>query len=670
MSDIRPQLVLNDPYLEPFEEVIRGRNERADVMRSNLIQGQESLLSFAQGHKHFGLHLDDGQWRFRDWAPNLKSMCLIGDFNEWKRTDEFTCREDGVGCWALDIPKEKISHEQLYRLAVEWEGGEGERLPAWVRRVVQDENDKSYSAQIWSPADDYVWLNECSVDSSEPALIYEAHVGMAQEEPKVGSYVEFRDHILPRIAKAGYNTIQLMAIQEHPYYGSFGYHVSSLFAVSSRFGTPEELKSLVDEAHGLGLRVIMDIVHSHAVKNELEGISCYDGTKHQFFHDGAKGDHQAWDSRCYDYGKPEVIHFLLSNCRFWLEEYRFDGYRFDGVTSMLYNDHGLGKAFGSYSDYFDGNQDEDAIAYLKLANEVIHEFNSKALTVAEEMSGMPGLATHVDEGGLGFDYRLAMGVPDFWIKLIKEKQDQDWSVSQIFFELTNKRKDEKVIGYVESHDQALVGDQTIIFRLIGKEMYESMSKGCESLVVDRGLALHKMIRLFTLSTCGHGYLNFMGNEFGHPEWIDFPREGNNWSHHHARRQWNLRGAENLRYKGLGDFDEAMLKLFREQKLFIGPDCFMLLCDEDKQILSFRRGELIFVFNFHPAESWTDVELFVPPGDYILALDTDQSAFEGFDRLDSHQLYKTQPQNSQVFDPHLLRCYLPARTALVFAKTST
>jgi 1,4-alpha-glucan branching enzyme len=667
MSATRSQLVLNDPYLEPFEGAINGRNLRAETVRSSLIEGHPDLVSFAQGHQHFGLHFRDGQWQFRDWAPNLKSMHLIGDFNGWKIHKDYACHREEGGCWALDLPQDWILHSQLYRLSVTWDGGEGERIPAWVRRTVQDENDKSFSAQVWSPDTSYAWKHNCTLDPSEPALIYEAHVGMAQEESKVGSYVEFRDRILPRIAKAGYNTIQLMAIQEHPYYGSFGYHVSSLFAVSSRFGTPEELKSLIDEAHGLGLRVIMDLVHSHAVKNELEGISCYDGTSHQFFHDGVKGEHVAWDSRCYDYGKPEVLHFLLSNCRFWLEEYRFDGYRFDGVTSMLYYDHGLEKSFSAYADYFDGNQDGDAIAYLKLANEVIHEFNPQAITVAEEMSGMPGIATDTEEGGMGFDYRLAMGVPDYWIKMIKEKKDQEWNVSEMFHELTNKRMDEQVIGYVESHDQALVGDKTVIFRLIDKEMYDSMSKGCQSLVVDRGLALHKMIRLLTLSTCGHGYLNFMGNEFGHPEWIDFPREGNDWSCHHARRQWSLRDADDLRYKGLADFDEALLSIVREKKLFLGPNCFLITSDDDRQLLSFRRGEFIFAFNFHPSESWTDVELSVPQGTYQLVLDTDQSMYEGFGRLDATRKYHTVAQFGQAFDGNVLKCYLPARSGLVFLR---
>jgi 1,4-alpha-glucan branching enzyme len=378
---------------------------------------------------------------------------------------------------------------------------------------------------VWNPGKEYLWIHHSPETAERTPLIYEAHVGMATEEPRTGSYNEFRQNILPRIRKAGYNTIQLMAVQEHPYYGSFGYHVSNFFAVSSRFGTPEELKALVDEAHGMGISVIMDIVHSHAVKNVLEGLGMFDGSPFQYFHAGPRREHVAWDSLCFNYGRNEVLHFLLSNCKFWLEEYHFDGFRFDGVTSMLYYDHGLSRDFTEYSMYYDGGQDEDAIVYITLSNKLIKSVKPAAITIAEEMSGMPGIATPLKNGGIGFDYRMAMGIPDYWIKIIKELPDEKWDVSAIFHELTQKRQDEKTISYAESHDQALVGDQTIIFRLIEKDMYFHMDKNSQSLIVDRGIALHKIIRMATASTAGGGYLNFMGNEFGHPEWIDFPREG-------------------------------------------------------------------------------------------------------------------------------------------------
>lgn len=661
----KPQLVKNDPWLEPFEDIIKSRNDHTNQLRAQLVEGHVDLSDFAIGHHYFGLHRESHRWVMREWAPNATEIFLLGDFNGWQKNERYSFKSLDYGVWELSLDLDQIHHGQLYKLKMVWDGGEGDRIPAWCRRAVQDDNTKVFCAEVWSPEEEYVWQNHVPDLRHEPALIYEAHVGMSSSEAKVSSFEEFRTQVLPRIAKSGYNTIQLMAIQEHPYYGSFGYHVSNLFAVSSRFGTPHDLKRLIDDAHGMGLYVIMDIVHSHAVKNELEGISCYDGSKYQFFHDGPRGEHEAWDSRCYDYAKPEVLHFLLSNCRFWLEEYQFDGYRFDGVTSMLYYDHGLGKAFEGYSDYYNGNQDGDALAYLQLANDLIHEFKPTAITVAEEMSGMPGLACSSEEGGMGFDYRLAMGVPDYWIKLIKEKQDDQWDVTNIFHELTNKRRDEKVVSYAESHDQALVGDKTIIFRLIDKDMYTDMARSHQNMLVDRGIALHKMIRLITMSCAGHGYLNFMGNEFGHPEWIDFPREGNGWSCHYARRQWNLRDDEHLRYKGLGDFDEAMVSLLRDERCFDVPDPVLIVSDNGRQLLSYRRRSLVFVFNFHPSESYTDVELDVPGDEYALVLNSDDPSFGGHGLVDASVKYRPQHRYGHPLDSKLLKVYVPSRTVLVF-----
>lgn len=491
-------------------------------------------------------------------------------------------------------------------------------------------------------------------------LIYEAHIGMSTEEPGIADFTWFCDKVLPRIERLGYNTLQLMAIQEHPYYGSFGYQVSNFFAVSSRFGTPEELKYLVDQAHARGIAVVLDLVHSHAVKNEVEGLSRFDGTYDLYFHRGDKGEHPLWSSRLFDYGKDAVLYFLLSNIKYWAEEFRFDGFRFDGVTSMLYFDHGLGRDFTEYSQYFDGSQDEDAITYLGLANQLIHECNPRAITIAEDVSGMPSLAYPQKYGGIGFDFRMSMGVADHWIKWIKELKDEDWHVGDILFELTNKRSDERTISYAECHDQAMVGDKTIIFRLVDKEMYTSMNKDSVSLVVDRGIALHKIIRLLSLATAGDGYLNFMGNEFGHPEWIDFPREGNGWSYHYARRQWSLADNELLRYKGLELFDRDMVHMAKEYRLF---DSYPqpVVQDIASQVLSFVRGNLLFVFNLSPNNSYTDYGMEVKPGKYSCILDTDNPLYGGFGRNHKETEHFTVPQPGT----NRLFLYVPARTAMVF-----
>ncbi len=658
------ELIRNDPWLEPYGTVIKRRKEKT-MSRLEALAGSGSLQSFASGHLYFGLHRDGTQWVMREWAPHATEIFLIGTCNDWKIDDHYRFERKEHGNWELKIPGESMNHGDKFRLVIRWDGGEGERIPAWCNRVVQDPGTKGFDGQLWLPETPYTWKFPSPDLKGFQPLIYEAHIGMGTEEYRVGTYREFREQVLPHVVRAGYNTLQLMAIQEHPYYGSFGYHVSNFFAASSRFGTPEELKELIDAAHHHGMAVIMDIVHSHSVKNENEGLGRFAGDPGQFFHKDHRREHVAWDSLCFDYGKNEVLHFLLSNVNYWLTEYRFDGFRFDGVTSMLYYDHGLGRDFTSYDFYFDGGQDEDAITYLSLANILIQEIRPGAVSIAEDMSGYPGLASPVEYGGVGFSYRLAMGTPDYWIKTIKERADEQWNMQQIYHELTSKRADEKTIGYAESHDQALVGDKTIIFRLIDKDMYWFMNKASQSLTVDRGIALHKMIRLITAATAGDGYLNFMGNEFGHPEWIDFPREGNNWSFHYARRQWSLIRNQELRYHFLSDFDREMISLIARYRIY-STGCSHVKTDQGDLVIAFERNGLLFVFNFHPVHSYTDYGLAVDAGKYHPLLSTDQALFGGFDRIDMGMTYRSMMERSFGLK-HSLKLYLPSRSALVLQR---
>lgn len=666
-----PDFVNNDPWLTPYINIIMERNEHVSKREKQLLGKQDSLPAFATGHLYYGLHKEKGSWVIREWAPYATGLYLIGDFSGWKPHPSFTFTKIAGGNWELSLPLDKLKHLDLYKLFVEWPEGKGERIPAWTQRVIQDPKTLIFSAQVWDPPQAYSWHIPSFRRKKEAPLIYEAHVGMATEKYRVGTFEEFRKLVLPRIVESGYNTLQLMGIQEHPYYGSFGYHVSSFFAVSSRFGPPEDLKALIDDAHQKGLSVIMDLVHSHAVKNELEGLACFDGSPYQFFHDGYRREHVAWDSLCFNYGKNEVLHFLLSNCAYWLGEYHFDGFRFDGVTSMLYLDHGLEKKFTSYEMYFNNNEDEDAIVYLALANKLIHQIRPDAITIAEDMSGMPGLAVPLSDEGYGFDYRLAMGIPDYWIKIIKELPDEKWNVKEMYHELINRRADEKTIGYAESHDQSLVGDKTIIFRLMDKEMYDHMSIDKQSVVIDRGMALHKMIRLITISTAGSGYLNFMGNEFGHPEWVDFPRAGNNWSYHYARRQWSLSDRQDLRYHFLRDFDRAMLKLVKEISLFDDPFPVCMTETEKDLVLAFERKEHLFVFNFHPQHSYTGYRIRVSLGKYSIVLDSDDLLYGGFSRVDKSMVYYAQSYGRlSSTGANYLTLYLPSRTAQVYKKIPT
>ena len=651
----------SDPWLAPFREKLRERSRRAVATVKRLTGGKSTLAEFASGHEYFGLHFRDGEWVFREWAPNAVRITLFGDFSDWRKLPEYRLNRLEHGVWELRLPAETVRHGMHYLLFMEWPGGSGDRIPAYARCVDQDKETGLFAATVWRPEQPYVFRHASPPTPAAP-LIYESHVGMAQEEPKVGSFDEYREKILPKIAASGYNTIQLMAVMGHPYYGSFGYHVANFFAIASRFGTPDEFKALVDAAHGCGLRVIIDLVHSHAVKNEVEGLAKFDGTRYAYFHEGSRGEHSGWDSLCFNYAKPEVLHFLLSNCRFYLDEYRIDGFRFDGVTSMMYLHHGLGKTFTGYDDYFGGDVDEDALTYLALANRVIHEVRPDALTVAEDVSGMPGLAAPASGGGIGFDCRMAMGVTDMWFKLF-DLPDQDWNMFYLFHELTNRRRDERSISYVESHDQAIVGGKTAIFRLADAAMYDAMHAGSQNLAVDRAIALHKMTRLATAAAAGHGYLNFMGNEFGHPEWIDFPREGNGWSLQHARRQWSLADEPGLRYHFLRDFDRAMLEMLNRNPEFFRRRVQTVRIDDCGKVLIFERDDCYFCFNFHPENSYFDYGFEVLPGEFETVLDSDAPEFGGFSRRAPEQRYWSRQGQSGAF----ITLYLPSRTALVLKR---
>ena len=652
-----------DPYLKDFEQDINLRMDNYKSKRKELLGRKRSLSSFANGHNYFGFHRVKGGWVYREWAPAAESMFLTGDFNGW---DIYACPMTKLdnGVFEVELKgRDALKEGQKVQAIIIHNGQTLRRIPLYATRVVQDPQTNLWCAEIEEPNTDFEWTDADFVPAKAP-LIYECHIGMAQDKYGIGTYDEFRENILPRIKELGYNTIQIMAIMEHPYYGSFGYQVSNFFAASSRYGKSDGLKRLINTAHEMGITVLLDVVHSHAVKNTNEGLNEFDGTEYQFFHVGDKGNHSAWGTKLFNYGKNEVLHFLLSNLKYWMETFHFDGFRFDGVTSMLYNDHGLGSAFSSYAMYFSMNTDVESVTYLQLANELIHDINPNALTIAEDMSGMPGMCIPIEYGGIGFDYRLSMGVPDLWIKLLKEYKDWDWDIFKIWYELISRRPKEKNIGYAESHDQALVGDKTIMFRLCDADMYTGMSKLGGNIVIDRGIALHKMIRLLTATVAGEGYLNFMGNEFGHPEWIDFPREGNGWSYHYCRRQWNLVDNDLLRYCELNDFDKAMIKLIKSEDLLEKPAESRWLHQDDK-IIMYNKGDVIFAFNFHPEKSFDGY--FVPvleEGEYKVIMSTDDSAFGGFDRVDKEYIYKaeTTPDDRKGF-----KCYLPSRSAIVFKK---
>ncbi len=651
-----------DKYLEPYKKDLELRMANYNRKKQELLPDGGTLADFANGYLYFGIHRTATGWVYREWAPGAEAMYFTGDFCGWDRHKHPMKKLPG-GVFEVKLRGKNALKQGQQVMAIVVNGGrELDRIPTYANYVLQNPVTHEWNAAIHCPQEDFNWTDE-GFKSAKTLYIYECHIGMAQEEGKVGSYEEFRVNILPRVKMLGYNTIQIMAIMEHPYYASFGYQVTNLFAASSRFGTPEDLKRLINTAHEMGIAVLLDVVHSHACINTREGINEFDGTSYQFFHEGPKGNHSAWGTKCFNYEKNEVIHFLLSNLKYWQTQFHFDGFRFDGVTSMLYHDHGLGTAFTDYGKYFSMNTDTEAVTYLQLANEMTRQVNPHAITIAEDTSALPGLALPIKDGGIGFDYRLAMGEPDMWIKLLKEVSDEHWDLNHIYYELAGRRPKEKVIGYCESHDQALVGDKTIMFRLCDSEMYTAMNKGSQSLVIDRGMALHKIIRLITLTLGGEGYLTFMGNEFGHPEWIDFPREGNGWSYHYCRRQWSLAMNQDLRYHYLDDFEKAMIAMVKKYRVVSGHDHQLLVHNGDK-VMVYTKGKALFVYNLHPTQSFEGYQIPVAEeGEYKVVMSTDDFAYGGFGRI-HHETYtaKVQPDGRLGF-----QLYLPARTAMVLIK---
>ena len=648
-----------NPQLIPFSDNIDLRMNLYRNTKNRLLTAGQDLKDFANGHNFYGFHHVEGGWYYREWAPSADQLYLEGEFNNWNPTSHPMKRLDGEN-WELYLPgDDTLWHGCKVKTVVDYHGSRTEHLPLYIRRVIQNKSNNTFDAEVVDDRRAFPWTDQDFVGEDQ-LYIYEAHVGMAQEEGRIGTYREFATKVLPRIKKAGYNTVQLMAIMEHPYYGSFGYQVSNFFAASSWFGHPEDLKYLVNRAHKLGIRVLLDLVHSHAVKNTAEGINMFDGTVWQFFHDGEKGEHPAWGTKCFDYGKTGVLHFLLSNLKFWLEEYHFDGFRFDGVTSMLYHDHGLGTDFNSNDKYFSMNTNVDAISYLQLANELIRQVKPNAITIAEDMSGMPGMCLPIEDGGIGFDYRLAMGLPDMWIKATKT-QDEFWDINKMWGEMCLRRPGENSVAYVESHDQALVGDKTMIFRLADANMYTDMEKTTHNPIIDRAIALHKMIRLFTLAGGGEAYLNFMGNEFGHPEWIDFPREGNGWSFHYCRRQWSLKDNGLLKYQWLNDFDYDMVHLCKRHKIFRQGMANLMLMKAPEQMLCFARCDLFFVFNFHSSNSLEHILIPVYPDtkELVVKFSSDDEKYGGFSQV-AHMTYPIKEFDGVRY----AELYIPARTAIV------
>ena len=672
----RPKNPLQDQELREYHPFLVARGERyaKEAERIKALYG--SLHAYANLHTNLGYHLvqENGKniWLWREYMPGAKTIWLTTEKQRFQRHAhlKFTPCEDGF--FELRLEEKELSHGLYVELRVEPKSfeiynPEGfpttlKRIPAFANWVEQNkEMPAQWCARIWHPKKPYQFQYP---KPPKPTFlrIYEAHVGMAQSDTKhinesYGSYTDFANDILPHIKDAGYTTVQLMAIPEHPLYRSFGYQVSNYYAPSSRFGDINSCKAMIDTAHKLGLQVILDITHAHSCANTEQGLCNYDSTAY-FFTDQMN----QWGTPTFDFSKEMTRRFLLSNLRYWMEEFQFDGFRFDAVGNMLYKDFGRDDTFEHTGRCFYGKDgkprtNEAGELYLCLANDLVHTISQEAFTIAEEFSGMPGLTCAPSDGGLGFDARFAMGIPDYWEKCIKNPQD----LGSLWYEMNNHRPYDRTISYVECHDQCINGDDAMIWRLLGDDMYTTMLRGIDSWNISRGLAYYRLMRLITLSTADLGYLNFMGNEFGHPEWLDAER--------HAHRQWRLATDERLKYACLAAFDLAQMKMVATYLTdFATPPLFRYI-HEDKRLLAFERGHLLFAFNFHETAAYDDILFAVTPGKYTEILSSDDSTYAGHDNLritDPKVEHFTTPLPDPLHGD--IKLYLPPMVALVLVRS--
>lgn len=411
-----------DQYLKPYERQLAERWDDFKHMVKYIRDDHQGLMKFAdnsdygffveQDGKHFDLQELDSVNRaedapqpylvYREWIGNGKVVSIVGEFNDWDGTDNETDEQD-FGVFQVRIPFKKVDGEwtepipkdSVYKIKiVTHQGEELYRHPIHCVYAILNPEKGQLEPRMYY--DNSFEFKAPQPDMDVPLQIYETHIGMASPEPKIASFKHFTEVMLPLIKKKNYNCIQIMAIQEHSFYGSFGYQVTGFFGVSSRYGTPREFKELVERAHELGIIVLLDLVHSHASKNEADGISRWDGSDFLFL----KEDHPLWDSKVFNYKHPECLRMLLQNLRYWVEEYNIDGFRFDGCMSMMYWHRSAGVGYtGRYGEYFDDNcrVDMGALTYLRLAHLLFllmeKKRGKKIITIAEDVSGYPTLAS-------------------------------------------------------------------------------------------------------------------------------------------------------------------------------------------------------------------------------------------------------------------------------------
>ncbi|XP_047249302.1 1,4-alpha-glucan-branching enzyme 3, chloroplastic/amyloplastic isoform X3 [Capsicum annuum] len=656
----------NDEYWEPGEDrFIKSRYEVAaklyeEMFGPNGPQTEEELEEMPDAATRYKALKEQQK---NDSASNLPSYDVIDNGKEYdifnvigdpESFKKFRMKQPPIPYW-LETKKGRngwvqkympaLPHGSQYRVYFNTPNGPLERVPAWATFVIPDADGKQAVAVHWEPTPEYAykWKHKQPV-KPKSLRIYECHIGISGQEPKISSFNDFISKVLPHVKEAGYNAIQIIGVVEHKDYFTVGYRVTNFYAVSSRYGTPDDFKRLIDEAHGLGLLVFLEIVHSYAAADEMVGLSLFDGTNDCYFHTGKRGLHKFWGTRMFKYGDLDVLHFLLSNLNWWVEEYHVDGFHFHSLSSMLYTHNGFASFTGDMDEYCNQYVDKDALLYLILANEVLHTLHPNVITIAEDATLYPGLCDQTSQGGLGFDYFANLSASEMWLALLENTPDHEWCM--------------------KNHNQSISGGCSFAEILIGNSLGKS-SISQESLV--RGCSLHKMIRLITCTIGGHAYLNFMGNEFGHPKRVEFPMSSNNFSFSLANRSWDL--LENDVHYQLFSFDKDMMDLDKNGRILSRGLANIHHVNDTTMVISYLRGPNLFVFNFHPVNSYERYTIGVEEaGEYQITLNTDEKKYGGRG-LFGHDQNLQRTINRRADGKRIcLEVPLPSRSAQVYKLT--
>lgn len=678
---------IHDEYWEPGEVITR--KSRLEMVAK--LYEQMFGPNGPQTEEELG-EIPDAETRYKKWSEtqrsasvnNLPSFDVIDNGKEYDiysvvndpiSRKKFQTKKPPLPYW-IEMRKGRkswlkkympaISHGSRYRVYFNTPNGALERVPAWATYVLPDSDGNQYYAVHWEPPpeDVYKWKNK-RPKVPKSFRIYECHVGISGIEQKISSFNEFISKVLPHIKNAGYNAIQLIGVIEHRDYSSVGYKVTNLFAVSSRFGTPNDFKHLVDEAHGLGLLVFLDIVHSYSAADELVGLSLFDGSNDCYFHTGKRGHHKYWGTRMFKYGDVDVLHFLLSNLKWWVVEYQIDGFQFHSLSSMMYTHNGFATFTGEMEEYCNQYVDKDALIYLILANEMLHELHPDIITIAEDATFYPGLCEPTSQGGLGFDYWVNLSVSEMWLWLLENAPYQEWNMNKIVSVLVNNQQShEKMLLYTENHNQSISGGRSFAEIILRK--FKEQPFGSED-VTFRVSSLHNMVKLITFSISGSAYLNFMGNEFGHPNRVEFPMPSNNYSFNFANRRWDLllEGVHNNLFK----FDMDMMRMDEHEQILSRGLPKVHHVNDFNMVISYIRGPLLFICNFHPEISHKMYIIGVEEaGEYKVILNTDEISYGGHGELkDDQYLQRTSNKRADGYRISL-EVTLPRRSAQVYKLT--